>query len=115
MIFVYDKSDDPLSATSSLNICHTIFVDKEKTGDYQTTSGICHLLQNNANADDLLAFFEERLIPFDSTEAMSVAEELLSKPPEIGFLTISNALQWRLQYGRVIEKAGQVNGVIRVS
>jgi len=33
---------------------------------------------------------------------------------EIGYLTISNALQWRLQYKRVIEKAGQVNGILRI-
>ena len=33
------------------------------------------------------------------------------KRPEQGYLTISNALQWRLQYGRVIEKAGAVKGV----
>ncbi|MDT1878680.1 restriction endonuclease, partial [Acinetobacter baumannii] len=27
------------------------------------------------------------------------------------YLTISNALQWRLQYARVIERAGSVGGV----
>jgi hypothetical protein len=31
--------------------------------------------------------------------------------PEQGYLTISNALQWRLQYGRIIEKAGDESGV----
>ena len=32
----------------------------------------------------------------------------------IGYLTISNALQWRLQYRRVIEKADAVAGVARL-
>jgi len=32
----------------------------------------------------------------------------------IGYLTISNALQWRLQYSRVIEQAGKVEGVLRL-
>jgi len=32
----------------------------------------------------------------------------------MGCLTISNALQWRLQYSRVIENAGTVKGVIKV-
>ncbi len=32
----------------------------------------------------------------------------------LGYLTISNALQWRLQYRRVIEQAGQVDGIVRV-
>ncbi len=30
------------------------------------------------------------------------------------YLTISNPLQWRLQYSRVIEQAGKVEGVLRL-
>lgn len=29
-------------------------------------------------------------------------------------LTISNALQWRLQYSRVIQQAGSISGIFRV-
>ena len=39
-------------------------------------------------------------------EARRIAQELLKNPPNIGYLTISNALQWRLQYRRLIEQAG---------
>ena len=39
-------------------------------------------------------------------EASDIADALLEKHPQIGYLTISNALQWRLQYRRVIDKAG---------
>ena len=46
--------------------------------------------------------------------AQAVADEILSARPNIGYLTISNALQWRLQYSRVIQQAGMVNGIIRV-
>lgn len=35
-------------------------------------------------------------------EARAIADEILRNPPKQGYLTISNALQWRLQYGRVI-------------
>ena len=38
----------------------------------------------------------------------------LRDPPLQGYLTISNALQWRLQYGRVIEQAGKIPGINRV-
>ncbi|MBE9479761.1 MAG: restriction endonuclease, partial [Chloroflexi bacterium] len=51
----------------------------------------------------------------DDIQAQRLAEEILANPPEIGYLTISNALQWRLQYSRVIEKAGEVAGVLRIS
>ena len=32
--------------------------------------------------------------------------KFFSHRPRLGYLTISNALQWRLQYSRVIEQAG---------
>ena len=50
----------------------------------------------------------------DEVEAESLADEVLRNPPEVGHLTVSNALQWRLQYGRVIEQAGKVGGVLRL-
>lgn len=115
MIFAYEKEDRHDTETSCLHIQHVIFVDSSRTADYQTTSGICHILQNDGNKDDLLAFFCERMLPVDSIEATAIADELLKHPPKLGYLTISNALQWRLQYSRVIEKAGIVEGVVRVN
>ena len=115
LVFVYEKGDDTTNRTGRLNILHTIFIDAERTADFQTTTGICRILNNNGNGDDLLAFFEERMLPVDSIEAHDLMEDILRNPPEIGYLTISNALQWRLQYSRVIEKAGFVDGIHRVS
>jgi len=54
------------------------------------------------------------MLPVDEIEAESLADEVLRNPPEIGYLTVSNALQWRLQYGRVIEQAGKVGGILRL-
>jgi hypothetical protein len=78
------------------------------------TSGLRRLLENNANRDDILAFFQERMLPVDEVGVEALADEVLRSPPEIGYLTVSNALQWRLQYGRVIEQAGRVGGIIRL-
>ncbi len=114
LVFVYDKSDDSEQQTAKLNILHTIFVDKERTGDFQTTSGIRRILENKGNEDDLISFLQERMLPVDDILAAEIAQELLQKPPELGYLTISNALQWRLQYKRVIAVAGTVDGVTRV-
>ncbi|MCS7011118.1 MAG: hypothetical protein NZL98_07095 [Anaerolineales bacterium] len=61
-----------------------------------------------------MAFIEERRLPVDEIEASALADEILVNPPEVGYLTVSNALQWRLQYGRVIEKAGSIPGVERL-
>ena len=114
LVFVYEKTDDPETRTGTLNILHTVFVDKERTADYQTTTGILAILENEGNQDDLMGFMAERMLPVDSIGAERLAKEILANPPVVGFLTISNALQWRLQYRRAIEKAGSVEGVLRL-
>jgi hypothetical protein len=114
IVFVYEKTDDPRTSTGNLNVLHTIFVSKERSADFQTTTGLRRILENEGNKDDILAFIEDRRFPVEEIEASALADEILANPPEVGYLTISNALQWRLQYGRVIEKAGSVAGVERL-
>jgi hypothetical protein len=114
LIFVYEKVDDHRAKTGRLNILHVVFVDAPHTGDYQMTSGLRKIIENAGNKDDLIAFMSDKNLPADEIELGRIAEELLAKPPALGYLTISNALQWRLQYSRVIEKAGTVDGVVRL-
>jgi TolB-like protein len=75
---------------------------------------ITSLIERNGNVDDLIAFMQDRNLPVDDIEANNIAEQLLREKPEQGYLTISNALQWRLQYGRVIQQAGAVSGIRRI-
>jgi hypothetical protein len=114
LIFVYDKADNSAIRTATLNILHTIYVSAERTADFQMTRGIRDILANEGNRDDLIAFILDRNLPVDEIEAGNIADEILTNPPIQGFLTISNALQWRLQYGRVMERAGQEQGIIAV-
>jgi len=114
LVFVYEKTDDHEAQTAHLDIRHVIFVEADRTADYQTTRGIHQILDNDGNEDDLVAFMSDRLLPVDDIEAATIAKELLRKRPKTGYLTISNALQWRLQYKRVIHKAGEVEGVYRL-
>ena len=100
--------------TGSLDVLHSVLVDSDRTADYQTTSGIHRITENDGNLDDIFAFLQERRIPVDESECMRIAEDILANPPKIGYLTISNALQWRLQYRRVIKQAGVVQGVHRI-
>jgi hypothetical protein len=114
LVFVYEKTDDSDAKTGRLNIQHVIFVEATRTADYQMTRGLRQILDNDGNPDDVLAFFHDKLLPVDDIEGQRLAEEVLKNRPELGYLTISNALQWRLQYGRVIEQAGKVAGVVRL-
>ena len=114
LVFVYEKADDRKSKSAVLNFLHTVFVEKEQTADFQMTTGLLQILENKGNVDDLMAFMMDKNLPVEEIEATKLAEEVLKKRPEQGYLTISNALQWRLQYGRVIQEAGKVNGVLNL-
>ncbi len=117
LVFVYEKKDDPKARAARLDFLHTVFIHRDQTADYQTTTGIRTLLANNANRDDIVAFLEERNLPLEELGREQLADEILTKPPIIGYLTISNALQWRLQYRRVVELAskGKTEGIESLS
>ena len=66
------------------------------------TKSIISAIKNKANKDDILAIFEDRKLPGDEITFNELAEDILKNPPKQGYLTISNALQWRLQYGRIV-------------
>ena len=113
LVFVYEKTDIEQEQVALLRIRHVIFIDSERTGDYQTTRALRQILANDGNAEDLEALFLDRNLPLDDLGRRDLAERVLSRTPEQGYLTISNALQWRLQYGRAIGVAqeGEVSGV----
>lgn len=114
LVFVYEKTDDATTSTGTLKILHTLFIEKSRTGDFQTTSSLRQIIANEGNQDDVIAFMRDRNLPVGEIEAQELANEVLNNPPEQGYLTISNALQWRLQYRRVIDMAGKIHGVVRL-
>lgn len=91
-----------------------IFVHSNQTADYQMTYGLRQILDNEGNEDDLIAFMQDKMLPVDGIEASQLAQEIINEIPNQGYLTISNALQWRLQYRRVIEKAGSIQMLNRI-
>jgi len=111
LVFVYEKIDRHELRAAQLSIRHAIFIARERTGDYQTTYGLKGILSRNGNKDDVVAFLEERNLPLDEIGRDLLADRVIHEPPEIGYLTVSNALQWRLQYGRAIGVIGKIEGV----
>ncbi len=114
LVFVYKKEDNQETKTSRLYILHTIFVEKNRTADFQLTTSINKILDNGANEDYIIALFQDKNLPVDEMTAATLSKEILSNRPRIGYLTISNALQWRLQYSRIIEEAGKIGGINRL-
>jgi len=111
IVFVYDKKDDEKTHTATLRITDTIHVDANRTADFQMTKGLLEILDRDGNEDDIMAFMISRYLTADEMELNTLADYVLQHRPEQGFLTISPALQWRLQYKRVIDKAGNVDGI----
>lgn len=109
LIFVYEKIDN--GAVCRLQFRYCTFVPDKKTADFSLSAQIIQAIGNGANKDDIIAILHDRNIPGDSIIYNQLADEILSCPPQQGYLTISNALQWRLQYSRVISLQNTINGI----
>ena len=114
IVFVYKKVDDVKNKTGMLEFLSCTYIDKSRTADYQTTTGLRRIIENNGNVDDVFAFLSDHKIPADDVTLYGMAESILKNPPEIGYLTVSNALQWRLQYGRIVALDEQVEGIFPI-
>lgn len=114
LIFVYKKFDDPKMKAGMLDFVSCNFVNKERTADFQTTTGLRKIIENKGNQDDIFAFLVDHHIPGDEIILYKIADDILRNPPQIGYLTISNALQWRLQYGRIVSLTDDVDGIKQI-
>jgi restriction system protein len=82
-----------------------LYISRERTADYQTTFGLSEILRRYGNKDDIVAYLDERNLPMEEIGREKLADRILREPPIVGSLTVSNALQWRLQFGRAIAQA----------
>lgn len=114
LLFVYEKNDDPRKAISTLDFLNCSFIHQHRTGDFQITKTLRQMLENKANSDDIIAYLLERNLPADEIILNKLADDILRNPPEQGYLTISNALQWRLQYGRIVKLDETVDGIVTI-
>ena len=114
LIFVYDKTDNPKSKTAILNFVSCSFVAKERTSDYTTTFRLREMVKDKANEADIIAYLQDKHIPADEITLSKLAEQILKTPPEQGYLTISNASQWRLQYQRIVTLTDEVKGITKI-
>lgn len=113
-MFVYQKTDDSKIKKGSLNFLSCSFIESSRTADYQITTGILNIIANNGNEDDIFAFLIDHHIPSDEVTLMNMAEDILKNPPIVGYLTISTALQWRLQYRRIVNLSEAVEGITQI-
>ena len=109
LLFVYEKTDT--STECRLDFTNCAFISKDRTADFTTTKRLIEMVSDGANVEDIEAYLSDRNIPGDEITLRTLAERIIENPPRQGYLTISNALQWRLQYGRIITLANKVDGI----
>jgi len=114
LVLVYDKTDDPNTQTAILNFVSCSFVHKERTADYTTTFRLREMVNDGANEADIVAYLQDKNIPADEITLSKIAEQILETLPEQGYLTISNALQWRLQYQRIVALNDDIPGIDKI-
>ena len=114
LVFVYDKTDDPEGQTSILNFVSCSFVSKERTADFTTTSILNEMKKVGANGADIISFLEGIKLPADEIALKQITEIILTTEIPIGYLTISNALQWRLQYARIRDLKNDIPGIDKI-
>lgn len=113
LVIVYSKRDVDAEHAAYLEVENVVFIDEARTGDFTLTKSIREIVANaaaqpggiSAAVEDLDALLEDKAIPLDEVSRRALAERLVIDVPEQGVLTISNALQWRLQYARAIATA----------
>lgn len=110
LVFVYEKQD--MSDSCTLHFTHCTFINKERTADYTITRRLREMVCDGANKEDIISYLQDRNVPGDEIVYSDLADEILACPPAQGYLTISNALQWRLQYARAIDLENRVDGVV---
>lgn len=114
LVFVYDKIDDPNTSSAKLDFVSCSYLDKEITADYTTTFRLREMVGDGANKEDIMAYLNDKNIPADDIALGLIANQILNNIPKQGYLTISNALQWRLQYARVVNLTENVDGITKV-
>lgn len=108
LLFIYRKEDK--EGFAELEILRCCYIPKELTGDYSTTRLARELrekyLRKEIGVDEIIRRLEEKL-DIAEVEDLNITpgmvQRIIDNPPAPGVLTVSFALQWRLQYGRLKE------------
>ena len=108
IVFVYDKDD---KRNLNLQFKNVSFIDKSRTADYSMTKILKQTLEIDGNDDDLRAILIDRNLPGDDITYNKIIKRIRKDGVKQGYISISNALQWRASYTRIVKISGTVSGV----
>lgn len=111
LLVVYKKRD--VNNRCYIEFKHCIFIPSEKTGDYTLTRDLRKMIQRGTSEREIINLLMEKNIPGEESTLENLARNILKNPPEQGYLTISNAMQWRLKYSKAITLENEINGAYK--
>lgn len=96
LLFIYEKYEKEDKCFLFFDSC--TFIRANETSDYNLTKNLRKMVENGWSKERITYYLNECRLPGDETTLSSLAEEIINNPPKQGYLTISNAFQWRLKY-----------------
>ena len=105
LLFIYDST---IEDYTDLKFESCKFIKASQTGDYNLTKNLIKMVENKWDADRITNYLIECKMPGNYDTLNELAHEIIENPPQQGYLTISNALQWRVKYSHVNEKEDDV-------
>lgn len=96
LLFIYSKKDEEYASFINFESC--TFIESEETGDYVLTNNLIKMVENNWEKEKIKYYLQECNLPCDEYTLNALTDEIIENPPKQGYLTISNAFQWRLKY-----------------
>lgn len=100
LIFIYEKTD--YNDKCYIDFKNCIFLKSENTGDYNLTKALRELNDYTFTEEEIMKILKKTNIPGDTQTLKNLAKKIILNPPQQGYLTISNAFQWRLRYNNLI-------------
>lgn len=114
LLMLYVKTDDNAAREGHFAIKSCEYVSAERTADHMTTKILHEILLGGGNQDDVFAFLSDWMQGVPIERLKELAAEIIQTPPTIGFLTISQSRQWRLQASHVIGECAGVEGLTHI-
>jgi hypothetical protein len=105
LVMVYEKDG------STIIFDNVTYIPNELTGDFNMTKELKKLKNKGADETEIRLFLNKMELPGKPDELDALAKKVLTSDICEGYLTISNALQWRLQYARAIHENNSVRGI----
>ena len=97
LVFVYKRLND-----GSIKVTRVKYIPPEATADFKLTKKLRELIEKKATEEEVFETLKRRKLPGCDAELRALANRIIHEPPAQGEVTISNALQWRLNYGRAM-------------